>query len=91
MLFERRVLRRTFGPKRDDIIAGRRKPHNEELHNLYSLSHIIRMVNSRRIRWGRRVVCMTEVWQENPDGKGSQGRPKCSWANIIKMDLREIE
>jgi hypothetical protein len=50
-VFENRVLRRVFGPKRDEIMGGCRKLHNEELHNLYSLPSIIRMIKSRRARW----------------------------------------
>jgi hypothetical protein len=41
----------TFGPKRDEMTGGWRKLHNEELHNLYSLPNIIRMITSRRMRW----------------------------------------
>jgi hypothetical protein len=47
-LFENRMLRRIFGPKRDDVIGGWRKVHNEELHNLYSSPSVIRMIKSRR-------------------------------------------
>jgi hypothetical protein len=50
-VFENRVLRRIFGPKRDEIIGGWIKLHNEELHNLYSSPSIIRMSKSKRIRW----------------------------------------
>jgi hypothetical protein len=50
-VFENRVLRRVFGPKRDEVTGGWRKLHNEELHNLYSCPSIIRMIKSRRIRW----------------------------------------
>jgi hypothetical protein len=48
--FENRVLRRIFGPKRDDMTGDWRKLHNEELHNLYSSPNIIRMIKSRRMR-----------------------------------------
>jgi hypothetical protein len=48
-VFENRVLRRIFGPKRDEVTGGWRKLHNEELHNLYSLN-IIRVIKSRRMR-----------------------------------------
>jgi hypothetical protein len=47
---ENRVLRRIFGPKRGEVMGGWRKLHNEELHNLYSSSSIIRMIKSRRMR-----------------------------------------
>jgi hypothetical protein len=49
-VFENRVLRRIFGPKRDEVTGERRKLHNEELHDLYSLPSIIRMIKSRRMR-----------------------------------------
>jgi hypothetical protein len=48
--FENRLLRRIFGPKRDEMVGGWRKLHNEELHNLYSSPSIIRMIESRRMR-----------------------------------------
>jgi hypothetical protein len=50
-VFGNRVLRRTFGPKRDEVTECWRKMHNEELHNLYSSPRIIRMIKSRRMRW----------------------------------------
>jgi hypothetical protein len=54
--FENRVLRRIFGPKRDDVMGGWRKLHNVELHNLYSSPNIIRMIKSRRMRWSGHVA-----------------------------------
>jgi hypothetical protein len=51
MMFENRVLRRIFGPKRAGVTGGWRKLHNEELHNLYSSSSVIRIIKSRRMRW----------------------------------------
>jgi hypothetical protein len=50
-VFENRVLRRISGPKREEVMEDWRKLHNEELHNLYSLPNIIRMIKSRRMRW----------------------------------------
>jgi hypothetical protein len=55
-VFEYRVLRRIFGSKRDEITGDWRKLHNEELHNLYSSPNIIRMTESRRMRWAERVA-----------------------------------
>jgi hypothetical protein len=55
-VFENRVLRRIFGPKRDKTMGGGRKLHNEELCNLYSLPRTIRMMKSRRIRWAGNVA-----------------------------------
>jgi hypothetical protein len=70
-VFENRVLRRTFGPKSDQVIGGWRKLHNEELHNLYSSPSIIRMIKSRRMRWTEHVARMGRsgmhvgFWWEN--------------------------
>jgi hypothetical protein len=55
-VFENRVLRRIFGPKKDEAIGGWRKLHNEELHNLYSYPSIIRMIKLRRMRWTGHVA-----------------------------------
>jgi hypothetical protein len=55
-VFENRVLRRIFGPKRDIMTGGWRKLHNEEFHNLYSSPSIIRMIKSRRMRWTGHVA-----------------------------------
>jgi hypothetical protein len=57
-VFENRVLRRIFGPKRDGVMGGWRKLHNEELHNLYSSPTIIRIIKSRRMRWAGHVARM---------------------------------
>jgi hypothetical protein len=57
-VFENRVLRRIFGPKRDEVTGDRRKLHNEELHSLYSSPGIIRMIKSRRMRWTGHVAQM---------------------------------
>jgi hypothetical protein len=51
-VFENGVLRRIFGPKRDEMIGGWRKFHEEELHSFYSSPDIMRMIKSRRMRWG---------------------------------------
>jgi hypothetical protein len=55
-VFENKVLRRIFGPKRDEMIGGWRKLHNEELHNLYSSPNIIKIFKSRRMRWAGHVT-----------------------------------
>jgi hypothetical protein len=95
-VFENRVLRRIFGPKRDEVTGGWRKLHNEELHNLYASPSIIRMLKSRRMRWAGHVTRMGEkrnayrILVGNPEGKRPLGRPKRRWMNNIKMDLRQI-
>jgi hypothetical protein len=55
-VFENRVLRRIFAPKRDEVMGGLRKLHNEELHDLYSSPSMIRIVKSRRMRWAGHVA-----------------------------------
>jgi hypothetical protein len=57
-VLENRVLRRIFGPKRDEVAGDWRQLHNEELHNLYSSPSIIRMMKSRRMRWAGFVARM---------------------------------
>jgi hypothetical protein len=55
------VLRRIFGPKRDEVIRQWKKIHNEELYDLYSSRSIVRVIKSRRMRWAGHVVRMGEV------------------------------
>jgi hypothetical protein len=57
-VFENKVLRRIFGPKREKVVGDWGNPHNEELHNLHSSLSIIRMIKPRRIRWTGHVACM---------------------------------
>jgi hypothetical protein len=59
-VFENRVLRRIFGPKRDEVTGEWRRLHNEELNDLYSSPNIIRVIKSRKMRWARHVACMGE-------------------------------
>jgi hypothetical protein len=74
-VFENRVLRRIFGPKRDEIIGGWRELHNEELHNLYSFPNIIRMNKSTRMIWAGYLVCMGGE-EEGTQGFGGKARRK---------------
>jgi hypothetical protein len=95
-VFENRVLRRTSGPKRDEVTGGWRKLHNEELHNLYSPPSIIRIIKSMRYEMGR--ACSTNEEKRNayrllvgnPEGKRPLKRTRRRWVDNIKMDLREI-
>jgi hypothetical protein len=93
---ENRVLRRVFGPKRDEVTGEWRKLHNEELNDLYSLPNIVRVVKSRRMRWAGHVERMGEdrsvyrVLVGKPEGKRPLGRPKRRWEDNIKMDLQEV-
>jgi hypothetical protein len=80
-MFKNRVLRRIFGPKRDEVRGGWRKLHNEELHNLYSSPSIIKMIKSRR-RCARHVARIGEqrnayrILVGNREGKRPLGRPR---------------
>jgi hypothetical protein len=95
-VFENRVLRRIFGPKRDEVTGEWRKLHNEELHNLCSSPRIIRQVKSRRMRWEGHVARMGEerkvykVLVGKPEGKRPLGRRRRRWEYGIRMDLRQI-
>ena len=59
-VFENGVLRRIFGPKRDEVTGEWRKLHKEELKGLYSSPNIVRVIKSRRMRWAGHVACMGE-------------------------------
>jgi hypothetical protein len=95
-VFENRVLRRIFGPKRDEMMGEWRKLHNKELHNLYSSPDIIRQVKSRRMRWAGHVAHMGgernvyKVLVGKPEGKRPLGRPRCRWEDGIRTDLGDI-
>jgi len=95
-VFENRVLKRVFGPKRDEVIGEWRKLHNEELNDLYSLPNIVRVVKTRRMKWARHVARMGEdrgvhrVLMGKPEGKRPLGRPRRRWEDNIKMDLQEV-
>jgi hypothetical protein len=95
-VFENWVLRIIFGPKRDEVTGSWRKQHNEELHNLYSSPSIIRMIMSRRMRWGGHVARTGEksiayrILVGKPEGKRPLGRPRRTWVDHIKIDLGEI-
>jgi hypothetical protein len=81
-VFENRVLRRIYGPGRDEVTGEWRKLHNEELRDLYSSPSIIRMIKSRRMRLAGHVARMREKWNahrllvKKPEGKRPLGRPR---------------
>jgi hypothetical protein len=81
-VFENRVLKRIFGPKRDEVTGGWRKLHNEELYTLYSSPSVIRLIKSRMMRWkghvarmGRRGMHVGYWWesQKETDNWEDQG------------------
>jgi hypothetical protein len=95
-VFENRMLRRIFGPKRVEVTGDWRKLHNEELHNLYSSPSIIRMIKSKRMRWAGHVAGIRRrgmyigYWWESQKERDYPGRPRRRWVNNIKIDLIEI-
>jgi len=95
-VFENRVLRRIFGPKRDEVIREWRKLHNEVLNDLYCSPNIVWVIKSRRLRWAGHVARMGErrgvyrVLGGRPEGKRLLGRNRRRWEDNIKMDLQEV-
>ena len=95
-VFENMVLRRIFGPRRNDVTGEWRRLHNEELIDLYSSPNIVRVIKWRRMRWVGHVARMGEetvvyrVLVGKPEGKRPLGRPRRSWVDNIKMDLQEV-
>jgi hypothetical protein len=94
-VFEDRVLRRVFGPRRDEVTGEWRKLHNEELSDLYILPNIVRVVKSR-MSWAGHVARTEErrgvhsVLVGKPEGKRPLGRPRHRWEENIKVDLQEV-
>jgi len=95
-VFENMVLRRIFGPRRDEVTGKWRRLHNEELSDLYSSPNIVRVIKSRRMRWAGHVGRMGEergayrVLVGKPEGKRPLGRHRRSWVDNIRMDLQEV-
>jgi hypothetical protein len=95
-VFENKMLRRIFGPKRDEVTGEWRRLHDKELYALYSSPNIIRVIKSRRLRWVGYVVRMGDSRCAYRDlvGKPKGRRPLQGsgrrWSDNIKMDLREV-
>ena len=90
------MLRRIFGPKRDEVTGKWRKLHNAELNNMYCSPNIVRVIKSRRMRWAGHVARIGErrgntgFLVGKPEGKRPVGRPSRRWENNIKLDLQEV-
>ena len=93
-VFEKRMLRRIFGPKRNEVTEEQRKLHNKELNHLYSSPNIVRVIKSRRLRWAGHMSRMGERRIQGLvgklEGKRPLGRPRSRWEDNIKMVLQEV-
>jgi hypothetical protein len=93
-VFENRVLRGIFGPKRDGVTGEWRRLHNEERNDLYSSTDIIWAIKSRRMRWAGHVARTGEgrgayrILVGSPEGRRPFGRPRRRWEDNIKIDLK---
>jgi hypothetical protein len=96
-VFENMVLRRIFGPRRDETTGEWRRLHNEELNDLYCSPNIVRVIKWRRMRWAGHVARMGEergvcrVLVGKPGGNRPLGRPRRRWVDNIRMDFQEAE
>ena len=90
------MLRRIFGPRKDEVTGEWRRLHNEELNDLYSSPNIVRVIKSRRKRWAGHVTPMGEergvyrVLVGKPEEKRPLGRPRRRWVDNIMTDLQEV-
>jgi hypothetical protein len=95
-MFEKRVLKRTFWPKGNEVTGGWRKLPNEELHDLYSSPSIIRIIKSRRMRWAEHVTGMGEkrnvyrLLVGKPQGKRPLRKSRSRCMDNIKIHIVEI-
>ena len=95
-VFENMVLRRIFGPRRDEVTGDWRRLHNEELNDLYCSPNIVLVIKSGRKRWAGHVACMGEergvcrVLVGKPEGRRPLGRPRRRWVDNIRTDLQEV-
>ena len=95
-VFENKVLRRMFVPRRDEVTGEWRRLHNEKLNDLCSSPNIVRVIKSRRMSWAGHVAHMGEergvyrVLVGKPEGKRPLGRRRRRWLDNIRMDLQEV-
>ena len=95
-VFEKMMLRRIFGPRRDEVTGEWRRLHNEELNDLYSSPNTVLVIKSSRMKWAGHVARMGEegvyrVLVGEPEGKRPLRRPRRRWVDNIRMDLQEVE
>ena len=94
-MFENMVLRRIFGPRRDEVTGEWRRLYNEELNDLYPSPNIVRVIKTRRMRWAGHVARMGEErgcigsWWGNRREGDKLGRPRRRWVDI-RTDLQEV-
>jgi hypothetical protein len=87
---------RIFRPKREEVVGGCGRLHNEEFHNLYDSPNKIRVIKSRKITLAKHVARMGErgnaykILVEKPEGKRPPARPRCRWEGNIRVDLKYI-
>ena len=92
-IFQNRKIRKTFGPQRGEVTREWRKLQNE-IYDLYYSPYIIRVIKSRKMRFGGHVECTGDkrgayrVLVGKPEGKRPLGRPRLKWEDYIKMDLK---
>jgi hypothetical protein len=90
------VLRKICGPKRDEVTGEWRRSHNKEVNDLYSSPNIIRVIKSRRVRWGGHVACVGRnrgayrILMARFERRRPLGRPMCRLENDIRIDLQEV-
>ena len=95
-MFENMVLRRIFGPRRDEVKREWRRLHNEELNDLYCSHNNVRVIKWRRMRWAGHVARTSEergvyrVLVGKLEGRRPLGRPRRRWVDNIMMDLQEV-
>ena len=95
-MFENKVLRRIFGPRRDEVTGEWRRLHNVELNDLYCSTNIVWVIKWRRMRWAGHVACVGEegevyrVLVGKPEGRRPLGGPRCRWVDNIRTDIQEV-
>jgi hypothetical protein len=95
IVFERKVLRKIYGPVKDEITGEWRRRKNIKLETLYGSSGILEVIRSRRLRWAghawrSRNPLLHAVIEQNPVGKRPLGRPRMRWEDVIKKDVEQM-